>query len=644
MHLKILIISIVTGLLAFPGYTTASSGARFLNDGNPVQVHVNSPAHDKNHIENEQMRSQLHLSTNRVEDSKVEASTAGFQIPIRRGLSNNIPDILTIAAYVDHDDVSPDSLLDWNCGDRTYDTETFNHNGTDFNGAQFPWLTMATDGVIVVAAADGVIIEKHDGEFDQNCVFDPSADANRVILQHDDGKITIYAHIKKGSVTPRKVGDRVEQGDYLGVMGSSGQSTGPHLHFGVQDQSNQLFDPYAGNCNALNNESLWQNQESYAVKKILTMATHSAQPESPPCPQQEVPHFNNIFEGPDSVFASVTVRDLENLDEIFLEVIGPNGLQVLSTTFVNENPGHISSASITFGFVPGQSALEGKYIWRASYAGQTQEHFFYIGPGPAAGPIAVAANNAYAGLWYDSLLDGEGLNIVPSIAGTIVYYYGSDDQGNRLWLVSDLIEGAIKNGQTLEVLMFESSGGVFSTPVPSARGLSIWGTLHLTFNTCESGQSILSGLDGVKVSTIVKLAGVSGAACVEGAVPVDAPWSGLWYDATKDGEGYNLIGSPGGRILYFYGFKVNGLRVWFVSELITQTLSVGTTVTATLYESTQGTFSNPIPSSNALVIWGTAKITVLSCTTMTIVIQGTDGSKTSSTVRLAGIIGTDCTN
>ena len=45
----------------------------------------------------------------------------------------------------------------------------------------------------------------------------------------------------------------------------------------------------------------------------------------------------------------------------------------------------------------------------------------------------------------------------------------------------------------------------------------------------------------------------------------------------------------------------------------------------------------------ALVVWGTAKITVMGCDSVKIVIDGSDGTKTSNTVRLAGIIGASCT-
>jgi hypothetical protein len=69
---------------------------------------------------------------------------------------------------------------------------------------------------------------------------------------------------------------------------------------------------------------------------------------------------------------------------------------------------------------------------------------------------------------------------------------------------------------------------------------------------------------------------------------------------------------------------------------------VGQTVNVTVFESTEGTFGNPVPSGEVLVEWGAAEITVADCGAVTIVLEGADGDKTSNTVRLAGIIGTTC--
>jgi murein DD-endopeptidase MepM/ murein hydrolase activator NlpD len=52
-----------------------------------------------------------------------------------------------------------------------------------------------------------------------------------VRLQHDDDTVTLYAHLWELLVT---AGQRVTAGTYVGREGSSGQSTGPHLHFEVR--------------------------------------------------------------------------------------------------------------------------------------------------------------------------------------------------------------------------------------------------------------------------------------------------------------------------------------------------------------------------------------------------------------------------
>ncbi len=62
---------------------------------------------------------------------------------------------------------------------------------------------------------------------------------NLVKLRHAGGAETWYAHFSKIGVA---VGQRVEQGDALGLVGSTGLSTGPHLHFEVHDQG-QTVDP-----------------------------------------------------------------------------------------------------------------------------------------------------------------------------------------------------------------------------------------------------------------------------------------------------------------------------------------------------------------------------------------------------------------
>ncbi|MGX2947039.1 peptidoglycan DD-metalloendopeptidase family protein [Enterococcus alishanensis] len=67
---------------------------------------------------------------------------------------------------------------------------------------------------------------------------------NYVVIQHDDGMTTLYAHQQQYSV---KAGDHVEQGQIIGYVGSTGDSTGAHLHLEIcKDASlsqSMLIDP-----------------------------------------------------------------------------------------------------------------------------------------------------------------------------------------------------------------------------------------------------------------------------------------------------------------------------------------------------------------------------------------------------------------
>jgi murein DD-endopeptidase MepM/ murein hydrolase activator NlpD len=74
----------------------------------------------------------------------------------------------------------------------------------------------------IYATADGQVKE----------VSSISHFGNMVRISHDsnDEYITLYAHMQKAAVTQ---GQAIKRGDVIGYMGSSGRSTGPHLHYEV---------------------------------------------------------------------------------------------------------------------------------------------------------------------------------------------------------------------------------------------------------------------------------------------------------------------------------------------------------------------------------------------------------------------------
>jgi hypothetical protein len=68
----------------------------------------------------------------------------------------------------------------------------------------------------------------------------PVIAGNYVMIDHGKKEYSLYAHLQPGSVRAH-VGDQVKAGDVIGKLGSSGNSTEPHLHFQICDEPNPLM-------------------------------------------------------------------------------------------------------------------------------------------------------------------------------------------------------------------------------------------------------------------------------------------------------------------------------------------------------------------------------------------------------------------
>jgi murein DD-endopeptidase MepM/ murein hydrolase activator NlpD len=110
-------------------------------------------------------------------------------------------------------------------------------------------------GVDALAVADGVVTEVKDG-IPQNIPGENSravpitletVGGNHVILDIGNGNFAFYAHLQPGSLRV-KLGDKVRRGQVVGLVGNSGNSTEPHLHFHISNGSSPLGSeglPYA---------------------------------------------------------------------------------------------------------------------------------------------------------------------------------------------------------------------------------------------------------------------------------------------------------------------------------------------------------------------------------------------------------------
>ncbi len=133
------------------------------------------------------------------------------------------------------------------------------HSGTDFGVHSFRAMDR---GENVFAAASGVVSFKQDGKFDRNLGFPWPDDGNYLIIDHGDGSSASYLHLRKYSLTV-DVGESVQAGQLLGLVGSSGYAWGPHLHFEVASHSPTWVprDPWQGPGNP--QPGLWESQAPY---------------------------------------------------------------------------------------------------------------------------------------------------------------------------------------------------------------------------------------------------------------------------------------------------------------------------------------------------------------------------------------------
>ncbi len=99
------------------------------------------------------------------------------------------------------------------------------HRAVDIANKSNPNIVAAQGGTVVTAGWSG-------GGY-----------GNFVVINHGNGYQTLYAHMLNNSIVVRP-GDRVSQGQKLGVMGSTGRSTGTHLHFEIKTDKGNL-DPLA---------------------------------------------------------------------------------------------------------------------------------------------------------------------------------------------------------------------------------------------------------------------------------------------------------------------------------------------------------------------------------------------------------------
>lgn len=302
----------------------------------------------------------------------MDRSQVAFDWPLQAVPALGYNSYYGISNYVDQ--LTTSGIGDYNCGSRSYD----GHNGTDIFTWPFPWNMVTNNSIEVIAAAAGTIIGKDDGNNDDHCAC--SGNWNAVYVQHADGSIAWYGHMKNNSLTSKNVGDAVAVGEYLGVVASSGCSTGPHLHFEVYEalpyNHNNLIDPYTGACNLLNSSSWWTTQKPYREPTVNAALTHDAAPVHG-CPTaNEVPHFSNSFAVNTLGYFAAYYHDQTAGQSSTYTIRKPNGSIWQTWTHASQDT-YDASWWYWIWTLPA-SGPNGTWKWEVTYQSQTAIHNFTV--------------------------------------------------------------------------------------------------------------------------------------------------------------------------------------------------------------------------------------------------------------------------
>ena len=391
---------------SFDGPGVRPDGSGVIVPPSDIRDEISPAQHERIHLQNERnavrLRARGRLGVIAPPEPGGQPPTVLLDWPLQAVPAYTDPGFYGISTYIDHDltfDANPDvrdpaTIEDYECGKRTYDTTNgYNHQGTDIYLTPYGWNMMDAGTVEVIAAAAGTIINKADGNYDRNCGFN-NTPANFVIVEHSDGSRAWYFHLKNGSVTAKNIGESVARGEYLGTVGSSGSSTGPHLHFEVYNSTSTLNDPWDGACNDFNATSWWNVQPSYREKHLIRLATGNAAPNYGTCPNPETPNEQFTFNPGNTIYFDVHLRDFVLNDSFNITIYRPNNTVFYTSTFTDIHGDYSTALSYYFFTTFSAGGPTGTWHWDVTYNAVTTTASFTLTSGTLPTPTPTAGGTA----------------------------------------------------------------------------------------------------------------------------------------------------------------------------------------------------------------------------------------------------------
>ena len=242
-----------------------------------------------------------------------------------------------IQNYVDEDTTA--AYRDYTCGSLSYDK----HTGTDF---RLPNMAAMRRGVAVIATAEGTVRGVRDNMQDVSIRATGEAAVksrecgNGVVIDHASGFETQYCHMRSGSIAVKQ-GERVKAGQRLGLIGLSGATEFPHVHFEVR-RLGRVLDPFTaqpiGAKCGTTGQTLWNAPTAAAFRyqstALLGSGFHAAAPNADQVRSLATP----ITEVP------------RNAPGLFLwaDIMGPRNGDTLTLTIINRNGQPLATRDLPF--------------------------------------------------------------------------------------------------------------------------------------------------------------------------------------------------------------------------------------------------------------------------------------------------------
>ena len=237
------------------------------------------------------------------------AQTLRFSTPVAGTLGKDV----FLVNHVDHD-TTQGEFRNYNCKPYTYD----GHDGTDFVLKSFRHMD---SGVAVLAAADGVVTDVADTLYDRNKESIVARGyGNYITIKHIEGYVSHYAHIRTHSARV-VVGQRVKRGDAIAMVGNSGNSTDPHVHFEVW----RRVDPFAGQC--ADKTSLWIEQQDITEEHSVVDHDVTTWPPMLDTIRERPPHADAIDQSANTITAWSLHTGVKKTDVFTINWYTPEGKQ-----------------------------------------------------------------------------------------------------------------------------------------------------------------------------------------------------------------------------------------------------------------------------------------------------------------------------